>query len=367
MKKILFYIDHRNRGGAQRVMVELANYFSAHYKYKIIFATQISSTEQAYKLNPDIKEVVLENKNVKNFVRKQMYRIRALSDLCGREKPDIVISFLIITNIIALIAGKRNRIPVLISVRNDPAHDHSGILHYLMRYFYPGAAGWVFQTEGAKEYFKSWIKGESDTILNPVSMEVLKEIEHGRITGENQNNIVAVGRLDKQKRHDLLINAYYKAYGRNSDTKLVIYGEGEERANLEQRIRELGIEEKVVLAGITEHVVEKIRSAKMFVLSSDYEGMPNALLEAMAAGLPVISTDCPCGGPAMLIEDGKNGFLIPTGDGAMLCKKMTELSEEEETAYRMGREAVKIREKCDIDRISRQWEEIIQKCIRNGK
>lgn len=363
MKKILFYIDHRNRGGAQRVMVELANYFAKEPEYDIVFATQMKSSEKAYSLKTNVKEVVLEDRSQVGFFKKQMCRIEMLRSLCQDEKPDIIVSFLIITNLIALIVGKKENIPVLISVRNDPTHDHSKVLHVLMRYLYPRAAGWVFQTEDARMYFKSWIKGESEVILNPISQDVICEIENGKITGENENNIVAVGRLDKQKRHDLLIKAFSEMSKIYTDCKLVIYGDGPLRMELNKLVEDLELQGRVVMPGITEHIVEKIRAAKLFVMSSDYEGMPNALLEAMAIGLPVISTDCPCGGPRMLISHEDNGLLVPVGNEESLKNAMILLLEEKELRENISNNACSVRELCSIDKIGAQWERIINKCI----
>lgn len=363
MKKILFYIDHRNRGGAQRVMVELANYFSALSDYKVVFATQIESSEKAFLLEERVKEIVLKDDSNCNFITKQMNRVKKLDRLCKEEKPDVIISFLIITNIISLLVGNKLDIPVLISVRNDPTHDHSRLLHCLMRITYPKAAGWVFQTQMAKDYFEKWVNGESAVIVNPLSKDVLQEIQCGKITGENNNSIIAVGRLDCQKRHDLLIKAYYNACGTSSDTKLVIYGEGPLRQNLESMIESLGLQDKVFLPGVETNIVEKIRSAKMFVMSSDYEGMPNALLEAMAIGLPVVSTDCPCGGPRELIVNEHSGLLTKVGDEIMLSEKISYLLNNEDISKNLAENATYVRGKCDIQEIGKQWKVIIDRMM----
>lgn len=362
MKRILFYIDHRNRGGAQRVMVELANYFQEHHQYEVIYAAQIESLPNAYELSDKVKGIVIGDKRTKSFIKKQLYRVKNLKKICQEEKPDVIISFLIITNIISLIVGMITKIPVIISVRNDPLHDHSRGLHILMRMFYPRAKGWVFQTKDAESYYRNWVRGTSRIIMNPIASSVLEEIEKGKITGENRNNIVAVGRLDKQKRHDLLIRAYQLACGENSEYKLVIYGEGAERLNLQKQINESGLQNNVILAGVTTNVVEKIRSAKIFILSSDYEGMPNSLLEAMAVGLPVISTDCPCGGPAMVIENGINGLLVEAGNEEALAEGIKKLLSDNELAQKLGRNASQIREKCNIDRIALMWKDAIDRC-----
>lgn len=362
MKKILFYIDHRNRGGAQRVMVELANYFQKNLSYEVVFVTHGTSAPNAYRLDCGVREIVMAEKRIRTFIGKELYRIKELKKICRTEKPDVIISFLIVTNIIALVVGKLVNIPVVISVRNDPMHDHSRFLHSLMRLTYPMARGWVFQTEDAKKYFRKWIKGKAEIIMNPISLDVLEEIQNGKVTGENTGNIVAVGRLDRQKRHDMLIRSYAAVSDRLNDGKLIIYGEGPERKNLQKEIDDLGLGEKVILAGITENVVEKIRGSRLFVLSSDYEGMPNALLEAMAVGLPVISTDCPCGGPAMVVENGINGLLVEVGNEKMLSESMVRLMRDDEFSHRLGKNAEAIRQKCSLDNVANMWKKLIDEC-----
>lgn len=305
----------------------------------------------------------MKEKRVRTFIGKECYRIGELKRICRTEKPDLIISFLIVTNIIALTVGKLVRIPVLISVRNDPTHDHSKFLHFLMKLTYPMAGGWVFQTEDAKRYFEKWIKGKAEIIINPISFNVLEEIQNGKVTGENAGNIVAVGRLDRQKRHDMLIRAYASVSDRVNGGKLIIYGEGPERESLQREIDDLGLNGKVILAGITENVVEKIRSSRLFVLASDYEGMPNALLEAMAVGLPVISTDCPCGGPAMVVEDGVNGLLVEVGNEKMLSESIVKLMQDDDLSHRLGKSAEAIRQKCSLDNVAMMWKKMIDGCI----
>lgn len=368
MKKILFYIDHKNRGGAQRVMVELANYFQEKKKYKVVFVTQKRSNPTAYTLNPEVKEILLQDNEQVMFFSKQIDRIKRLANVCVAEKPDIIISFLIIANIIALITGKLKKIPVLISVRNDPQHDRSGSLLFqlLMKMTYPWAAGWVFQTEEAHKYYQNWIHGPVSLIMNPISKEVVQEIK--KLTNQKSNTsasklIVAVGRLDRQKRHDILIKAFSKVYQIDKDVKLVIYGEGSLRKSLEQLVDELQLNDCVFLPGIEKNIITKIKNGAVFVMCSDYEGIPNALIEAMAVGLPVVSTDCPCGGPAMLINSGINGILIPVGDEDKLFEAIIYILTNQRKAVAMGKAATAVRELCDIDNIALQWIKIIDKVI----
>lgn len=120
----------------------------------------------------------------------------------------------------------------------------------------------------------------------------------------------------------MMITAFKRVLTDYPDKKLLIFGDGELKESLEAFIKDEGVENNVFLMGKTDDVPSALKNAEVYLMTSDYEGMPNALLEAMAAGLPVICTNCPCGGPKMVIEDGINGFLINTGASDELAEKM---------------------------------------------
>ena len=248
---------------------------------------------------------------------------------------------------------------MILSDRNDPKQEYSNFgYNFLMRKLYPRANGFVFQTKDAKEYFNEIIdfnKKEWNIIFNPVNPDFknCKEID------VRKKKIVSVGRLTEQKNMELLINAFSKIYKEFPEYSLTIYGEGNKRTALEERIKELQLTEKVFLPGITNDIKEEIYDASLFVMSSNYEGMPNALIEAMVLGLPVISTDCPCGGPRMLIENAKNGYLVNVGNEHELSKIMKLILSDDELRENIGKEAKKIIDLVDIDIINKKWENFI--------
>ena len=161
-----------------------------------------------------------------------------------------------------------------------------------------------------------------------------------------------------QKNHKLLIKAFSNI-AEQVDDNLIIYGEGDQRPELQALINELGLDERVLLPGVINNVVEATKDAKVFVLSSDYEGMPNALMEALALGIPCISTDCPCGGPQALINDGENGILIPVGDEAVLSGALKKLLGDADYANRLGRCAKERAQEFSPERIFAGWEDYI--------
>ena len=270
-----------------------------------------------------------------------------------------MISFLPEPNFLACSLKGKCPFPVIISVRNDPVKEYAGTFRQtMMRGFYPKASSYVFQTRMARDYFKfsTHIMENSTVIPNPIARDFLN-----LAPAEKRNReIVAVGRLEKQKNPMLLLHAFEKVRKKHPEYQLVFYGEGSLRKELEQAIRTRGLAQAVQLRGNTSDVKGAIREAALFVLASDYEGMPNALMEAMALGLPCISTDCPCGGSAFLIRDGENGWLVPVGEEEALARQMCKVLENPEKAREAGCAAQEITKQLNPDVIYRTWDEMLQ-------
>ena len=181
----------------------------------------------------------------------------------------------------------------------------------------------IFQTEMAKSFFPDAIQKKGVVLKNPVDAQRIPE----QYTGERERVIVGAGRLSQQKNMPLLLKAFARFAPNHPEFKLRIFGEGELREELTELARSLQIAGQVELPGRSTALLEKMNSSAMFVLSSDYEGMPNVLLEAMCMGMPCISTDCPSGGPRELIKDGVNGLLVPVGDEAALYEAMERMAD----------------------------------------
>ena len=213
----------------------------------------------------------------------------------------------------------------------------------------------VFQTEGAKSYFNNKIQSKGSIILNPIRKNLP---EHSK--EKDSRRIVSVGRLNSQKNYTLLLEAFALFCQKYNDYKLEIYGKGEQEETLKKLAKTLGIEDRVIFEGFRNDVHEKIADATMFVMSSDYEGLSNALLEAMAMGLPCISTDSPPGGARMVIKNGQNGLLVPVGNKEKLMEAMDSIAANAEMAEKMGRNAAEMRDLLSEERICSQWEKLIK-------
>lgn len=364
MRNLLFYLDYRSRSGAQRVMVELANYFAKRGD-RVTLACQFQSPEEGYALADEVREVILPAPS-KNKLKRQSDRIKHLCDLCKEIKPDLIISFLIVSNLIAIKTGKKMGIPVLISVRNDPARDGNRLNQWLIKRNYPKASGCVFQTEEAKEFFG--FSYPTKVIENPISEEVIKDLkayEDNEVALESDSslhNFVSVGRLEPQKRHDIAIKALAQVVKDGHDATLTIYGKGPLEEELMSLAKVLGIEQNVVFAGVAKEVIAKLKKSDAFIMTSDYEGMPNALMEAMAAGLPCIVTDCPCGGPRALIKDKENGYLVSVNDVNSVVLAMKHLFDSPEEAKASGARAKEIINRCSIEKVAPMWGEMFDLC-----
>ncbi len=365
MRELIFVTLSLTRGGAERVISSMCNeYFSKRYKVTVI---SLMAAEAEYALSGKIRFLTVDRRPeqmrenmAKRFIRRRGRLKKMLRDI-GQSGGDVaaLVSFLPEPNMIACSLAHELPYPVIISVRNDPAREYaSRARHALMKYLYPKAAGYVFQTGRARDYFSfsREIINRSAVIPNPVADEFLG----AEPPACRKKEIVSVGRLEKQKNPLLLLHAFSDIRKEYPGYRLNFYGEGSMRAELEKEIAALGLTEAVRLKGNVPGVGEAIRDAALYVLSSDYEGMPNALMEAMALGLPCISTDCPCGGPAFLIRPGENGILTEPENEEALADAMRYMLAHPKEARRMGRQAQKITETLSKERIYGMWDDFIK-------
>jgi glycosyltransferase involved in cell wall biosynthesis len=226
------------------------------------------------------------------------------------------------------------------------------------------ADGVVFQTLEAKAWYSNSV-GDASTVVIPNAVN--EDFIRPRYQGERRKEIVAAGRLTDQKNFAMLLNAFSLITKKYPDYELIIYGEGPNRQTLSEQARELGISNKVYFPGYSLELGKKIEAASMFVLSSDYEGMPNVLMEAMALGLPCVSTDCPCGGPRLLIQDGINGILVPVGNAEAMAEAMDKVLSNERFSVQLGQNASKIVERLCPNKIYHEWEQFFLRVLERRK
>lgn len=355
--KILFYINAIHHGGAERVIVNLANQFASH-EYEVLLVTSFRASWE-YPHLQEVKRVALEEtKSDGNFFIRNINLVRSLRKLIKREKPDVVVSFMSEPNFRALTACIGLKTKNVISVRNDPNQIYTNLPYrVLAKTFFLNADWTVFQTAQAQKWFPKKMQEKSSIIYNAVDPKFYTtHLENQRY------DIVTMGRLTAPKNHEMLIRAFAQI-AKDIKENLVIYGVGELEKELEQLINSLGLKSRVRLEGATSNVPDVLKKSKLFVLSSDFEGMPNALMEALAMGLPCISTNCPCGGPEVLIEHEKNGLLVPVGGVDELSKAMRRVLQDEVFAEKLGKNAKICAQEYKTDINYKQWKECLENII----
>lgn len=356
MKRIMFYINVIDGGGAERVMTNLSSQF-ADNGYQVTFVTSYPA-EIEYQLNKKIKRFNLEEKqNNTSKISRNIGRIIRLRELIKEEKPDLLVTFMGEPNFRGVIAKIGLKTKVVVSVRNDPNKEYGGkVMRFVGKVILPFADGCVFQTEDAKKWFPEKLQRKSTVIWNAVNEDFYK-ILRSPVKGL----VVSCGRLQPQKNHKMLISAIKQVFENYPNVRLNIYGSGNLESELTSYINELGMKNVITLKGQTSNVAEVLKKADIFVMSSDYEGMPNALMEAMASGVPCISTDCPCGGPKMLITDREEGILVNTNDEIGLAKAIEELLSNDNLKENLSIQAKNKAISFRSDAIFNQWVSYIER------
>ncbi|MEA5049240.1 MAG: glycosyltransferase [Eubacteriales bacterium] len=354
MKKLMVVTHKMSGGGAERVIAQLLNGFSQE-GIECVLVTECG-VPSFYDLHEDIRQIYLTfGKTLKASQIPRAYR--KLRKIVRQERPDAVLAMPEKVNVWTVLFLLGTGVPVIVSERNDPhRHPENKVKRVLRRFVYPFAKGFIFQTKEAADYFPESIRSRGVVLDNP--------LDTGRIPapfeGTRRNVIVAAGRLHEQKNFQLLIRAFARFYKTHHTYSLVIYGEGPEKDALMKTASRLGVAGAVELPGQSRTLLEDINDCAMFVLSSDYEGMPNVLIEAMACGLCCIATDCPIGGVRSLIVDGENGLLTPTGDEKALLAAMTAAADDPALALRLGACAAQIQKRLDEAVVASEWRRYLE-------
>lgn len=349
MKKIMIVTHSAGNGGAERVAAEISNQFAEH-GYDVTFYA-IHLDKRDYYLNDKITYVFC-NVHVKNKVLKQIERAIKLKRYIKKNHIDTMISFVCVEGIFLL--GNK-RVKKIYSLRNDPTKIlNSGIFKKLRDIIYRNADRIVFQTPDARDYFDKQIRDKGVIIPNPIR-EKLPEWDKEN----HSNDIIAACRITEQKNLKMMIDAFTEFNKRNNQYRLVIYGQGNLKTNYENYVNELHMSDKIIFPGFCNNIQVKMTQAAMYVSSSDYEGISNSMLEALAIGTPTVCTDCPVGGARMFIKSGENGFLVPVGDAMAMAQKMECLAADEQMQIRFSEKSKQIRDDISTQKIYQMWEQII--------
>lgn len=348
MSKLIVSIATLGTGGAERVLSVLSTPLADNFE--AVQYVLWEGGEPFYPVDERVKIVSLPELSGKKGRNKQLLSFRRL---VKSEKPDLLLSFLTPYNMLVLLSTIGLNQKIVVAERTDPRRLLSGGKAglWLRDWLYRRANGILTQTEYAKSCYDEKFAVKTAVIYNPVMMN---DGQVGvALRTEKEHLFVTAGRLEPVKGQTMMIDAFGAFHKSHPNYRLVIYGEGPMRETLQKQINNLGLQGAVVLAGRSNDLWNKIVNAEAFLLTSEYEGMSNALIEAMCLGLPVISTKV--AGATDLIKDGENGFLIDVHDMDSLTDRMTILADSPEQREQMGRGASEIYEQVRQDKICKQW------------
>lgn len=356
MKKIVFIIEQLYGGGAERATAALMNelckdaevHLVATYNYDISkdYPTDGRIIKHTFNGSSNSR-IGLFGKRI-SFLRRT---ISAIDPMCAVSLAGCG------TKALLTIALLGTGIPLVLSERNDPKHwPESKLLRILRPLIYSMSDGLVFQTREARDYFSTRIARKSEVICNPISDNLLP-----RYDGERKPRIVNCCRLVPQKNLDLLLNSFSDISEEFPGVTLEIWGDGPEKERLENKVRDMKMDDRIILHGYTENIHALMCESAMFVSSSDYEGISNSMLEAIALGVPTVCTDCPAGGARETICDGINGLLVPVRDREALADAMRKVLSNPALAERMSYNGCKLREEISVQVIAGKWMSYFEK------
>lgn len=353
--KLLFIGYLHGFGGAEKMLIQLANAM-ADKGHRVYLVSLVTNNPQ-YSISSRVEYIFIpENGN--NKLELLYHRYKSLKNIIIKLKPEVIVNFWFQSAYFCAFMGKKIAQRTIYAERGDPTDkEYEGILGIIRKISFQKIGGFVFQSKEAQKFFGKKIERKSCIISNPIFIEKDKfdfpEIRDKRV--------VTVGRLHSQKNQSLLINAFSKLPEDKRDYVLEIYGEGELRKDLEKQIQQMNISNRVFLKGTFKDIHEKIRNASLFVLSSDYEGMPNVLLEAMALGLPCISTDYRPGGINQIFSNNQFGIAVPCGDQKKMTEAINMLLDNPEKANAIGLAAKESSIRFSPNKIYKTWEEFLAK------
>ena len=350
-KNVFFSIGTLTAGGAERVISILSNELVEEgYDVTIMYWLDLPVF---YSINHKVKLVNITREcDSDNILCKALYFRRYIQ----RQKPDLFLSFLAIFNILTLVSLIGVKVKKVVCERNDPRFTPlQKPLRKVRNWIYNLADGILVQTLNNKEYFSKVLQKKVEVIYNPIFME--DSVVGSALKIQKEKLVVSVARLSSQKNQDMLIEAFADFYKLHPDYRMVIYGNGNRREALQQKIEDEGLKHCVSLPGVKKNIFEFIKLAEFFVLSSNFEGMPNTLLEAMCLGLPCISTKV--SGAVDFIKDGDNGLLVEIGSKSQMTHAMCLLADDEVLRTHLGDMASNLYKQLNVRLVIKQWEKYI--------
>lgn len=357
--KIDFYISSLSGGGAEHVLTNLASDF-ANKSHDVCIASY-EKRPQFYVVNQKVKINKYDN-NKKGKIKGLIADFFATRKQLKERKADVAISFLSRCNLMLILAGLFSKTKIIVCDRNNLLRKYPKYVFKASCFLYRFADAVCVQTNEIKAFYPEYLQKKMYVLENPLDFDEMQKQCEGDII-EKENTILSVGRLEKQKDFVTLIKAFSEIAGKYPEWSLKIFGKGNRRDELEGLIKELNLENRAFLCGVTNKPFLEMKKAKVFVLSSFYEGFPNVLCEAMHAGSACVATSCECG-PGDLINDGENGYLVEVGNIQSMKEKMEYLINNDETRKLFGENAKKSVERLELSAICEEWMKMIVSTLR---
>lgn len=367
MRKIAFFINDLRSGGAEKNVAFLANHLVEFYDVFVVCYNHMGEGA-FFELDQRIKKITLQmhfeavrklkGEEKEKYIRSQLLEIE---NILLQERPDVSIAFL--PNMCMLVADACSNLDMkcIACSRNDPTKELNSQKGIDKRNeAFEKSSGCVFQTEEIQEYFRNYTKNTSAVIPNPVMID--NSIDYATV--RKRNSIICVAKYSKQKNLSMLIEAFTILSKKHPEYILEIYGKDYgEKEGLIRYAELLNIRSKIIFEGENKSIQKVVAGAKIFVLSSNYEGMPNALAEAVALGVPSISTDCEFGGPRSILANGKRGILIPVCDVEALYNSMDNLLTNEDLYKTYSKNGKSIIKERNAEAIVGKWYNYIEGVI----
>lgn len=357
--RVVIVNNHLVGGGAERVVCNLANCL-CEKGYSVSVVATVGK-KGSYSLDERVaKEYLMSDFAANNKISYYRERSKRLKQYMKTHENVSCYIAMMPWNAFMIVKMRRlTNAGVIISERNNPS-SYNTKERLMMHYATKRCDGLVVQTETISQWYKTVRRKEiiPNAINNDIVFPLRKHIE---------KKFVSVARLERQKNYPLLISAFNTFSKDYPDYTLEIYGQGSQEKTIRGLIAEYGLTKKIKLMGFVEDIPGHISNAECFVLSSDYEGMPNALIEAMCIGLPCISTDCDGGGARQLIKQGKNGLLVQKGDVDAMVSSMIEVVENKSLRDSISMEAKKLKDELNGEKIYSRWALFIDRVINDKK
>jgi glycosyltransferase involved in cell wall biosynthesis len=359
VRRLLIVVGSLAPGGTERVAALLAEHW-ANLGIDVTVLTSSGEMSDHYALPPSVQRLRIDllwvSTGLSARVWSEIRRRQLIRAAIVHSSPELILAFGEATNIRVLAATIGLDIPVIVSERTDPRqYAVPRSWRFLRRTLYPLARYVVVQTESVAHWARTFVEESKIRVIpNPVSPPLQKaerptDMNDGRV-------IVAVGRLGREKGFDLLLEAFARSKLAGAEWQLIILGDGPERPSLQRRIDELGLQGAVLMPGVVKHPEQWLQHAQLFVLSSRFEGFPNALLEAMQCGLPVAAFDCPSG-PGEIVRHEHTGLLVPAGDVEALAAAISRLAGDADLRQRLGSAAaVDVDSRFSLQHVGSMWE-----------